>query len=249
MGPMSKGALASERCTGRHASTVGASDVRFATRTKALAVDVSVLAIGASVLAVCGAPEHAPAAIDNPMAILIDCKSLMSMHYPADERRSSELGPWFLSTFAPHGRPSCASTTPPILGATIDLDNVIRLDGVSKQHGHQILFLEASCAIFRGEKVGLVGPNGSGKSTIFRMIVREEEPDSGQVAVDRGTTIGHFSQDIGEMSGMSVVASVLDGAGPVSTAPTRPLRVRTTRPATAAAGSMGEPVLAFGQLP
>ena len=40
----------------------------------------------------------------------------------------------------------------------------------------------------RGEKVGLVGPNGAGKSTIFRMIMREEEPDDGQVAVDRGVT-------------------------------------------------------------
>jgi len=93
---------------------------------------------------------------------------------------------------------------------------VIRLDAVSKRHGAQILFVDASCAIFRGEKVGLVGPNGSGKSTIFRLIVREEEPDSGQVAVDRGTTLGYFSQDVGEMAGTSVVAAVLDGAGPVS---------------------------------
>jgi ATPase subunit of ABC transporter with duplicated ATPase domains len=93
---------------------------------------------------------------------------------------------------------------------------VIRLDAVSKQHGRQILFMDASCAVFRGEKVGLVGPNGSGKSTIFRMIVREEPPDGGQVAVDRGTTIGYFSQDVGEMRGMSVVAATMDGAGPVS---------------------------------
>ena len=76
--------------------------------------------------------------------------------------------------------------------------------------------MDASCAVFRGEKVGLVGPNGSGKSTIFRMIVREEEPDSGQVAVDRGTTVGYFSQDVGEMGGTSVVGAVMDGAGPVS---------------------------------
>jgi ATPase subunit of ABC transporter with duplicated ATPase domains len=98
---------------------------------------------------------------------------------------------------------------------------VIRLDAVSKQHGRQVLFLDASCAVFRGEKVGLVGPNGSGKTTIFRMIVREEAPDVGQVAVDRGTTIGYFSQDVGEMRGMSVVAATLDGAGPVSIAGSR----------------------------
>jgi ATPase subunit of ABC transporter with duplicated ATPase domains len=94
---------------------------------------------------------------------------------------------------------------------------VIRLDGIGKQHGKQILFLEASAAINRGEKVGLVGPNGSGKTTIFRMITREEAPDGGQVSVDRGVTIGYFSQDVGEMSGKSAVAEAMDGAGPVST--------------------------------
>jgi ATPase subunit of ABC transporter with duplicated ATPase domains len=93
---------------------------------------------------------------------------------------------------------------------------VIRLDSVSKQHGQQILFLDASMGVFRGEKVGLVGPNGSGKSTIFRMIVGEEPPDSGQVAVDRGVTVGYFSQDVGEMAGRSVVEETMAGAGEVS---------------------------------
>ena len=93
---------------------------------------------------------------------------------------------------------------------------MIRLDNVSKQNGHQILFIEASAALQRGEKVGLVGPNGSGKTTLFRMITGEEQPDEGQVAVDRGVTIGYFSQDVGEMSGRSAVAEVMDGAGPVS---------------------------------
>ena len=93
---------------------------------------------------------------------------------------------------------------------------MIRLDSVSKQHGQRILFWDASLAVFRGDKVGLVGPNGSGKSTIFRMIVREEAPDAGQVIVDRGTTIGYFSQDVGEMAGRSAVAKVMDGAGLVS---------------------------------
>jgi ATPase subunit of ABC transporter with duplicated ATPase domains len=98
---------------------------------------------------------------------------------------------------------------------------LIRLDSIGKQHGSQILFLEASCALFKGEKVGLVGPNGSGKSTIFRMIVGQEEPDAGDVYVDRGTTIGYFSQDTGDMKGMSVVAATLEGAGPVAEAGTR----------------------------
>ena len=93
---------------------------------------------------------------------------------------------------------------------------MIRLDNVSKQNGHQLLFIEASAALNKGEKVGLVGPNGSGKTTLFRMITGEEAPDEGQVAVDRGVTIGYFSQDVGEMAGRSAVAEVMDGVGPVS---------------------------------
>jgi ATPase subunit of ABC transporter with duplicated ATPase domains len=101
------------------------------------------------------------------------------------------------------------------------LPAVIRLQAISKQHGRQILFLDATCDVFRGEKVGLVGPNGAGKSTIFRMIVGDDEPDMGQVVVDRGKTVGFLSQDVGEMKGMSVVAATMDGAGPVSEVSTR----------------------------
>ncbi len=93
---------------------------------------------------------------------------------------------------------------------------MIRIDAVSKRHGAQILFLEASAAVNRGEKIGLVGPNGSGKTTVFRLITREEEPDGGQIAIDRGVAIGYFSQDIGEMKEQSVLDAALYGAGAVS---------------------------------
>src|SRR5579859_298258 len=93
---------------------------------------------------------------------------------------------------------------------------MIRLDTISKQHGHQILFIDASMGLQKGEKVGLVGPNGAGKTTVFRMIAGQEQPDDGQVSVDPGMTIGYFSQDVGEMSGQSAVSAVMDGVGPVS---------------------------------
>jgi len=93
---------------------------------------------------------------------------------------------------------------------------VVRLDNVSKQHGPQILFVDASAVLLRGEKVGLVGPNGAGKSTIFRLIMGEESVDDGQISIDRNVTIGHFSQDVGEMKGMPALAATMDGAGPVS---------------------------------
>ena len=95
---------------------------------------------------------------------------------------------------------------------------MIRLEGISKQNGQHLLFVEASATLMKGEKVGLVGPNGAGKTTLFRMIAGEEAPDEGQVSVGRGVTIGYFSQDVGEMAGRSAVAEVMDGAGPVSVA-------------------------------
>ncbi|MGD0565261.1 MAG: ABC-F family ATP-binding cassette domain-containing protein [Roseiarcus sp.] len=95
---------------------------------------------------------------------------------------------------------------------------MIRLENISKQNGHHILFIEASAALLKGEKVGLVGPNGAGKTTLFRMITGQEAPDEGQVGVDRGVAIGYFSQDVGDMFGRSAVSEVMDGAGPVSSA-------------------------------
>jgi ATPase subunit of ABC transporter with duplicated ATPase domains len=93
---------------------------------------------------------------------------------------------------------------------------MIRLENIAKQNGQQLVFVDASAGLQRGEKVGLVGPNGAGKTTLFRLITGQELPDEGQVAVDRGITIGYFSQDVGDMAGRSAVAEVMDGAGPVS---------------------------------
>src|SRR5207248_5163945 len=104
----------------------------------------------------------------------------------------------------------------PAWAACYEGHSVIRLDDIALQHGRQVLFVGASAVIHRGEHVGLVGPNGAGKSTLFRLITKAEEPDEGQVSVDRGVTIGNFSQDVGEMKGKTVVGEAMDGAGPVS---------------------------------
>ena len=82
-----------------------------------------------------------------------------------------------------HCRPFPASNAP-----------MIRLDNISKQNGHQILFIDASMGLQKGEKVGLVGPNGAGKTTIFRMIAGQEQPDDGQVTIDPGMTIGYSAR-------------------------------------------------------
>ncbi len=125
---------------------------------------------------------------------------------------------------------------------------MIRLDNISKQIGHQILFIEASAALQRGEKVGLVGPNGAGKTTLFRMITGQELPDEGQVAVDRGVTIGYFSQDVGEMSGRSAVSEVMDGAGPVSAVSSELKELEAAMADPARADDMDDIIARYGEV-
>ncbi|OSI70545.1 glycosyl transferase family 1 [Bradyrhizobium canariense] len=125
---------------------------------------------------------------------------------------------------------------------------MIRLDNVSKQAGHQILFIEASAALNKGEKIGLVGPNGAGKTTLFRMIAGEEPPDEGQVSTDRGITIGYFNQDVGEMAGRSAVAEVMDGAGPVSAVAAELHELETAMADPDKADQMDEIIARYGEV-
>ena len=125
---------------------------------------------------------------------------------------------------------------------------MIRLENISKQNGHQILFIEASAALQRGEKVGLVGPNGAGKTTLFRMMTGQEAPDEGLVGVDRGITIGYFSQDVGEMAGRSCVAEVMDGAGPVSEVAAELKALETVMADPARADEMEDIIQRYGEV-
>ncbi|HYE89714.1 MAG TPA: ABC-F family ATP-binding cassette domain-containing protein, partial [Terriglobales bacterium] len=90
---------------------------------------------------------------------------------------------------------------------------MISFNRISKQYGRQVLFVDASFQFNPGEKVGLVGPNGSGKTTLFRMIVGEESPDDGEVALPRKVTIGYFRQDVEEMAGRTVLDEAIAGSG------------------------------------
>lgn len=90
------------------------------------------------------------------------------------------------------------------------------LSGIHKRFGEQIIFEGMDFQIQPGEKVGLVGPNGSGKTSLFRMIVGEEEPESGTVNIPNKTVIGYFSQNVGEMAGRTVLDEVIESAGVVS---------------------------------
>jgi ATPase subunit of ABC transporter with duplicated ATPase domains len=125
---------------------------------------------------------------------------------------------------------------------------MIRLDNIGKQNGRQILFIEASAALNKGEKIGLVGPNGAGKTTLFRMIKGDEPPDEGQVSVERGVTIGYFSQDVGEMAGRSAALEVMDGAGPVSVVATELKELEVAMGDPARADDIEELIERYGEV-
>ncbi len=92
---------------------------------------------------------------------------------------------------------------------------MISFSNINKQYGKQLIFVDASFQLNPGEKVGLVGPNGSGKTTLFRMVVREESPDEGDVSVPKKLTIGYFRQDVEEMKGRPVLDEAIAGSGRV----------------------------------
>lgn len=73
---------------------------------------------------------------------------------------------------------------------------MLKVNGLCKQYGPQVLFEDVSFSLIPGEKVGLVGRNGHGKSTLFKIILGQEEPDSGEVSVPKYYRTGHLSQRI-----------------------------------------------------
>jgi ATP-binding cassette, subfamily F, member 3 len=72
---------------------------------------------------------------------------------------------------------------------------MITLRGISKSFGQQTLLENASLQINAGDRFVLVGPNGAGKSTLFKMLLGEEQPDGGEVALKRGAVVGYLPQE------------------------------------------------------
>lgn len=92
---------------------------------------------------------------------------------------------------------------------------MIHLTNISKQHGSQILFKDVGLQILPGTRSGLVGSNGTGKTTIFNLITGEEDSDAGDISFSKKTTIGYFSQNVGDMSGRSALSEVMSAVSDV----------------------------------
>ncbi|GHO49127.1 ribosomal protection-like ABC-F family protein [Ktedonospora formicarum] len=72
---------------------------------------------------------------------------------------------------------------------------VITLANVSKQFGENKLFQDITHTIQPEARILLTGPNGAGKTTLFKIIMGQEQPDSGQIQLAPGIRLGYLSQE------------------------------------------------------
>jgi ATP-binding cassette, subfamily F, member 3 len=86
---------------------------------------------------------------------------------------------------------------------------LFRLSEIKKSYGGADVLRGVSFQVNPGEKIGLVGRNGAGKTTVFRMITREEAPDSGELVTVNGLKLGLLQQHVEFEPGETVHTSAL----------------------------------------
>ena len=88
---------------------------------------------------------------------------------------------------------------------------IINAQGLSKRYGTAPLFQNISFTVSEGDRIGLIGPNGSGKSTLLEILHGHVKPDSGNVAIRKGTKLSCVSQ-ISEFAAGETAFSVIEAA-------------------------------------
>jgi ATP-binding cassette subfamily F protein uup len=82
---------------------------------------------------------------------------------------------------------------------------------LSKRYGVAPLFRDISFTVSEGERIGIIGPNGAGKSTLLEMLHGTVTPDSGDVAIRKGTRLS-FVRQISEFAAGETIRSVIGKA-------------------------------------
>jgi ABC transport system ATP-binding/permease protein len=91
------------------------------------------------------------------------------------------------------------------------LPPIISAQGLSKRYGVAPLFKNISFTVSEGDRIGVIGPNGSGKSTLLEMLCGKTKPDSGDVAVRKGTRLSYVKQ-ISEFAAGVTIQGVIESA-------------------------------------
>jgi ATP-binding cassette subfamily F protein 3 len=74
-------------------------------------------------------------------------------------------------------------------------NKVLEIKALDKAFEDKIVLMDIDLLIWRGERVGVIGPNGSGKSVLFRCILNEEQPTSGDIKIGPSIRIGYYAQE------------------------------------------------------
>jgi sulfate-transporting ATPase len=88
---------------------------------------------------------------------------------------------------------------------------VIEAKHVSKAFGDKVLYSDLNFALPPNGIVGVIGPNGAGKTTIFKMIMDELQPDSGEFEVGETVEIGYVDQTHKDLKPESTIFEVVSG--------------------------------------
>ncbi|WWW12840.1 ABC-F family ATP-binding cassette domain-containing protein [Arcobacter cryaerophilus gv. pseudocryaerophilus] len=71
---------------------------------------------------------------------------------------------------------------------------LIDLQNISKQYDIKVILKDANFTLQAGQRVAVIGQNGQGKSTLFKIIMKAVEPDSGEISIDRSIKIEMLDQ-------------------------------------------------------
>src|SRR5437899_3714439 len=91
------------------------------------------------------------------------------------------------------------------------LPPIISAQGLSKRYGVAPLFQNISFTVSEGDRIGVIGPNGSGKSTRHTKLVCRVRPDSGDVAIRKGTRLSTVAQ-VSEYAADATIRAVIEHA-------------------------------------
>lgn len=92
---------------------------------------------------------------------------------------------------------------------------VYNVRGAGKSYGTRELFSGVDLEVIRNDRLGMIGPNGIGKTTFLRMLLGEEEPDSGEVVRGKVNKVGYFDQKQQILDPVKNVLEELGATAPV----------------------------------
>ena len=82
---------------------------------------------------------------------------------------------------------------------------MLNIHNLSVSFQGEYLFEDITFRLGAGDRIGLIGKNGAGKSTMLKILSKEMEPDTGQIAADKNLSIGFLKQDIDFVFGRTVL--------------------------------------------